>query len=390
MKRPRRLLVLTGEVSGDMHAAGVIRALRAQYPDLAVSGTGGDALRNEGVEVLYDVAEMAVVGGTEAAAKFFRLRRIFLDLLARTRAAPPDAVLLVDYPGFNLRFAQRVHAMGIRTVFYICPQVWAWRRSRIPSMTRCLDRLITIFPFEPVLFDPDALRVDFAGHPLTNETRRLLNAPAPELPWQDGVPRIALLPGSRPQEIQSLMPVLWPAAARIEAHYPGCSFILAAASEADAARLVQFIERFPGAAPQRWQVVSGMTRQVLHQADAAVVASGTATLEAAFLDCPTVIAYRTGRITYALGRRLMQVRHIGIVNILANREVCPELLQNDCRPDRIASALIPLAADTLQRRQMRDAMRKVVAGLGDGDAYENAATIVAEEIEQGVALKASQ
>ncbi len=390
MKRQRRLLVVTGEVSGDMHAAGVIRALRRQYPELEVVGTGGDALRGEGVDVRHDISEMAVVGGTEALAKFFRLRRVFFDLLALIREAPPDAVLLVDYPGFNLRFAKRVHATGIRTVFYICPQVWAWHRSRIPAMARCLDRLITIFPFEPALFEPGTLRADFAGHPLTDETRRLLNAPTPTLAWQDGKPRIALLPGSRPQEIQRLMPVLWQAAARIETHYPQCAFIVAAASKADAASLLQLIERFPGNGPRRWQVVHGLTRHVLHQADAAVVASGTATLEAAFMGCPTVIAYRTGYITGFLGRRLMQVPYLGIVNILADGEVCPELLQNDCRPERIASALIPLATDTPQRRQMRDAMHRVVANLGDGGAYENAAAMVGEEIEQGIARKARE
>ncbi len=379
----RRLLVVTGEVSGEMHAAGVIRELRRREPDLEISGTGGDAMRGEGVEVLHDVADMAVVGGTEAVAKFFRLRRIFFDLLARVRKDPPDAVLLVDYPGFNLRFAQRVHALGVRTVYYICPQVWAWRRSRIPLMTRCLDRLITIFPFEPELFDPEALRVDFAGHPLADETRRLLDEPAPDLPWQDGAPRIALLPGSRMQELRGLMPVLWPAAALMEAREPQSAFILAAASENDAETLRRFIEQWSGTGPRRWRVVSGMTRQVLHQADAAVIASGTATLEAAFMDCPTVIAYRTGRITYALGRRLVQVRHIGIVNILANREVCPELLQNDCRPERIADALLPLANATPQRRRMRDAMREVVEALGEGNAYASAAGMIVEEIEKG-------
>lgn len=383
MKRPRRLLVVTGEVSGDMHAAGVVRALRKLYPELVVSGTGGDALRREGVKIFHDISEMAVVGGTEALAKFFTLRRIFFDILTQVRATPPDAVLLVDYPGFNLRLAKRIHDLGIRTVFYICPQVWAWRRARIPSMARSLDRLITIFPFEPAWFDPQSLRADFAGHPLTDETRRLLNGPQPRLAWPAGKPRIALLPGSRLQEIRLLFPVLWSAAARLEARYPECVFIVAAASEADAARLLQWTKRRAGTGPRRCVIVHGMTRHVLRQADAAVVASGTATLEAAFMGCPTVIAYRTSALTYFLGSRLIQVPYLGIVNILAGREVCPELLQNECRPERIASALVPLAVDTPQRREMRKAMHDVVMALGDGRAYENAAAMVAEEIEQG-------
>ncbi len=378
-----RLLVLTGEVSGDMHAAGVIRALRARLPGLECFGSGGDSLRANGVEVLYDIAEMAVIGGTEVFAKYLRLRRIFFDLLERIRNDPPDAVLLVDYPGFNLRFAERAHAMGIRTIFYICPQVWAWRRARIPHMARCLDRLITIFPFEPQLFADTGLRTDFAGHPLADETRRLQHKPPPELPWQEGTPRFALLPGSRSQEIQRLMPVFTPAALEIESKYPECSFILAAASAADAAAIDRMLRNHPGALPRRWKIVTGQTRQVLCQADAAVIASGTATLEAAFMECPAVIAYRTGWITFALCRRLVQLPHIGIVNILAARQVCPELLQTACRPERIAAAVIPLAVDSPPRRRMLREMRAAVAGLDAGDAYDNAAAAVAEEIAAG-------
>ncbi len=377
----RRLLVLTGEVSGDMHAAGVVRALRDLQPDLECCDTGGDGLRAAGVKVWHDVSEMAVVGGTEAAVKFFSLRRIFLDLAARIRMQPPDAVLLVDYPGFNLRFAARAHALGIRTIYYICPQVWAWRRARIGHMTRCLDRLITIFPFEPALFADTSLRADFAGHPLVDETRRLLAEPPPELPWHDGSPRIALLPGSRPQEIQRLMPVLWSAAAQFEALHPGSVFMIAAVSESDGAALTAFLKRLPGPGPKNWSVVAGQTRHVLRQAAAAVVASGTATLEAACMDCPTVVTYRTGWLTYAIGRKLVQLQHVGIVNILAGREVCPELLQDDCRPERIVAALTPLAFATPQRDSMQQAMRAVVAGLGEGDAYQRAAAIVAAELE---------
>lgn len=378
-----RLLVVTGEVSGDMHAAGVVRALRQRYPDLECSGSGGDALRAEGVNVLFDVSEMAVVGGTEAIAKFLRLMRIFYALMAHLRANPPDAVMLVDYPGFNLRFARRAHAMGIRTVFYICPQVWAWRRGRIPRMARCLDRLITIFPFEPELFAPTTLRADFAGHPLVDETRGLLDAAPPELPWNNGSPKIALLPGSRPQEIKTLLPIMQQAAIRFEQRHPGSSFIVPAVNHTSAAELQATLTRCSAQGPRRWSVVAGLTRQVLRQADAAVVASGTATLEAAFMDCPTVVAYRTGRITFAIGRRLVHLPHIGIVNILAGREVCPELLQDDCRPDRIAAALEPLAIDSSQRLDMQRSMRAVVASLGDGGAYENAAAMVAEELEHG-------
>ncbi len=363
-----------------MHAAGVIHALRRQYPDLVCYGTGGDALRAAGAEILFDVETMAVVGGTEALAKFLRLRRIFYTLLDHVRAHPPDVLLLVDYPGFNLRFAQRAHALGIRTVFYICPQVWAWRRARIPKMAAWLDRLITIFPFEPALFEQTGLQTDFAGHPLVDEARRLRDQPAPDLPWGAGRPRIALLPGSRSQEIKRLLPVFRQAAVRFEAHAPSSCFILAAVNAAGADALDAALKKLPGKGPDNLHIVAGQTRHVLRQADAAVVASGTATLEAAFMDCPTIVAYQTGRITYALGRRLVKLRHIGIVNILADREVCPELLQDDCRPDRIAEALAPLAVETPERRRMQHAMRDVVANLGDGQAYEKAARIVAEEL----------
>ncbi len=381
-----RLLLVTGEVSGDLHAAGVIRELRRRRPDLRCAGTGGEALRAEGVEILHDAREMAVVGGAEAIWKYRHLLRVFTDLRNRLESEPPDVVLLVDYPGFNLRFAAAAHARGIRTVYFICPQVWAWRRGRIPRMARILDRLITIFPFEPALFEGTGLRADFAGHPFVDETRRLLANPPAALPWAGPSPRIALLPGSRPREIARLLPVFWRAAAQLDRRLPQPAFLFAAPHENAAAQIRAGLARL-GAGPRRWDVAIGRTREVLRQADAAAVASGTATLEAAFFGCPTVVTYRTDLLTEVLARLLVRVPYLGIVNLLAGREVCPELLQRNCRPDRLAEALAPLAVDSDARRAMREALAAVVAGLGGGGAYAKAAALVDEELDRAVAAR---
>ncbi|MBN1269916.1 MAG: lipid-A-disaccharide synthase [Kiritimatiellae bacterium] len=361
-----------------MHAGQVIAALKEKDPSLQVWGIGGERLRAAGVEILHDVREMAVMGLAEVLRKYGFFRKVFDEMVAAARERKPDAVLLVDYPGFNLRFAAEMHRLGIKVLYYVCPQVWAWHRSRIQKMAKIVDRLLVIFPFEVDVFAGTGLKVDFVGHPLVDEARIAKAAPATALPWT-GEPRVALLPGSRRQEVSHILPAMWSAAARIQAEIPAASFLVAAPSDEIAGLARQIIAAEPEG-PGGADVVVGETREVLRQARAAMVASGTATIEAALMGCPMIVVYKAAWLTYLFGRLLVKVPHIGMVNIVAGRELCPEFIQSEATPAALAAGLKPLLADGPEPQNMKAGLADVARALGEGSAGERAADIVLSEL----------
>jgi lipid-A-disaccharide synthase len=374
----KAVLVVAGEISGDMHAAKLVHAARKLDPSVAFFGIGGDRLRAEGVEILYDVKDMAVLGLWEVLKRYLFFRRVFRDMLRIARERKPDAALLIDYPGFNLRFAKQAHAMGIKVVYYVCPQVWAWHRSRIPAMAKTIDRLLAIFPFEPEVFKGSGLRVDYVGHPLVEQARAAIARPAEALAWP-GEDHVALLPGSRRQELERILPAMWQAAGEIEKSNARSGFLLAAASEEMEALARSIVGRTPGG-PSRWRIVRGSTYEILKQARAAIVTSGTATLETALMNCPMIVVYRAAWMTYQIGRRLVHVPHLGMVNLIAGRELCPEFIQDAATPKAMAEALIPLIGDTPARETMLDGLAEIRASLGEGGAAERAAMALIEEL----------
>lgn len=381
MTRPLRLLIVAGEVSGDLQAARLIRALKQRHPTVECFGIGGDALRAEGMEILTDARHMAVMGLTEVLKRLFFFRRVFFNLLDEARKRRPDAVLLVDYPGFNLRFAERAHRLGLKVIYYICPQVWAWNRRRIPHMARMVDRLISIFPFEPDVFKGTGLKVDYVGHPFYDEAKAGLALPPPELPWS-GSPQLALLPGSRRHEIQRLLPSLLETVRRLRPFHPQLGVLIAAPSR-EIGDWVQTIADRHGGLPPRTGIVCDRTSDVLRTATAALVASGTATLEAGLMGCPTVILYKMSWPTYWLGRRLVHIRHIGMLNIIADRRICPEFLQTEANPDNLLTAIRPLLEDSDSRCQMIAGLTSVREKLGPSGASERAAEVLLDELLSG-------
>ena len=374
----RAVLVLAGEVSGDQRAAEVIRAVRARRPEVTFWGIGGPDMRAAGVETLHDIREMAVMGLVEVLRRYFFFRRVFGEMLAAAEARKSDAVLLVDYPGFNLRFAAEMKRRGVKVIYYICPQVWAWHRSRIPKMAQIVDRLLAIFPFEPKVFAGTKLKVDFVGHPLVDVTQAARTAPPQALPWH-GAPRVALLPGSRRQEVERILPPLWQAAALIQKEKPDASFILAAPSEA-IANLIRHKLAELGGGPAHCELVIDRTREVLRQARAALVASGTATLETALMNCPMLVVYKTSLPTYLLGRQIIRVSHIGMVNLIAGRTICPEYIQHDATPEQLAAGLLPLLGETPERAAQLAGLAEVAAKLGAPGAATRAADILCAEL----------
>jgi len=373
------LMIIAGEISGDMRASELVRAIRERRPDTTFFGIGGELMRAEGVETFHDVKDMAVMGFVEVFKRFFFFRRVFNEMLAMAKERKPDAVILVDYPGFNLRFAAKVHEMGIKTIYYICPQVWAWNQDRIPKMAEIVNRLISIFPFEAEYFEGTGLKVDYVGHPLVDEILPYLSGDTPELPWQGGKPRVAILPGSRKNEIDRILPVMWKAAVEIEKQHPNAGFIIAAPSDQIADYINSKISSLPKG-PDRYEIVANNTRHILRQAMAAMVASGTATIETAMMQCPMVIVYVVSPLTYFFAKRLIKVKNIGMVNIVAGKRLCPELIQHQAKPADIAKAMENLVTDTPDRGYMIMKLKDVSEALGEGGAAGHAADIIVDEI----------
>lgn len=374
----KSVLIVAGEVSGDMHAAAVVRAAKAKRPGLSFFGIGGAEMRAAGVEILHDAEEMAVLGLFEVLQRYGFFRGVFNEMVSLLDSRRPDLVMLVDYPGFNLRLAREARRKGLRVFYYVCPQVWAWHRSRIPLMAEIVDRLAVIFPFEPAVFQGTRLKVDFVGHPLVDAAARARTEPLKPLPWA-GEPRVALLPGSRGTEIRRMLPVMLSAGAMIEKAHPGAGFLVASPTDGAAAVARDILERTEDA-PAHCDVVDGETRQVLRQARAAIVSSGTATIETALMGCPMAVVYKTSWPTYLIGKTLIRVPHLGMVNLVAGRPLCPEFLQHRATPEALARALEPLLSDTPGRAEMVRGLDEVRRALGDGGAAERAADVLLEEL----------
>ena len=372
------LLVVTGEVSGDMHAASVIHALRARRPDVACFGVGGDRLAETGMDLLVHVRDMAVFGPFAALTRLNHFRAVFNRVLRAVRERGAKTALLVDYGGFNLRLAKSLRGAGVKVLYYISPQVWASRPGRIKTMAARIDRLMVIFPFEPMVFEGSGLRVDYLGHPLVDAVQAHCAQPEVELPWPGDI-NVAMLPGSRHQEVDLILPLMLKAARILSALNPGCGFLIAAPDEPLAERIRGIVKELDSPFVHV-DLVSGQTREILRQARAAWVASGTATLEAALLGCPLAVVYRTSAWMYALARRMVTVDWIGMVNLIAGETVCEELIQDGATPQAMADVILPLLTDTIERGQMLEEYARVRERLGPGGAADRTAGIIAEEM----------
>lgn len=372
----KSILIVAGEVSGDLHAAKVVQAVKTRAPETAFWGLGGDDMRAEGVDLLQHTDQMSVMGIGEVLKHYRFLKGVFNQVLDEVDRRRPDAALLVDYPGFNLRLAAELKKRGVKVYYYICPKVWAWNKKRIPRMAKIIDRLMVVFPFEVEVFKDTNLQVDFVGNPLVAQIDGFLASAARPLPW-GSESRIALLPGSRRQEILRILPTLLSAARTLEGRFPDLSFMIASPNERIEALVNEQIDRCADK-PSRLSVICGHARELMRQADAAIVTSGTATLETALIGTPQIIVYKTSAATYWFARAVLTIRHIGLVNIVAKRTVCPELIQQDASPRAMADALAKLLTETPERSTMLSGYDEVRQLLGSRNAAENTAEILLE------------
>lgn len=370
------MLLVAGETSGDLHGATLARALAALAPEVTLAGMGGPRMAAAGVRLVQGIDGVSVVGATEVLSRLPALLAAFLALRRRLQDAPPRVLVLVDFPDFNLRLARRARVLGIPVVYYFAPQVWAWRRGRLRAMARDVSRVLAVFPFEVGLYREAGVPVEFVGHPILDALPALDRTTERASLAGGGEPLVGLLPGSRREEVRRLLPVLLAAAGEIRRRMPGVRYAVPVASPALHAEVLAATRK----AGLDVRLLPGGAHRVMAAADLVLVASGTATLEAACYGTPMVVVYRLSSTSYTLARLLVRgVSHISLPNIVAGREVVPELIQGRATAEGVARAALRLLEDGVARAEQRAALLEVRGRLGEAGAAGRAARAVLRE-----------
>jgi lipid-A-disaccharide synthase len=396
MSSSPKILVVAGEASGDDHAARLVAAIREACPQARFFGVGGEALAAQGVRILTPASELAVVGLMEVVGRLPAVWRALASLGRALKTERPDLAILVDFPDFNFWVARLARYWRVPVMYYISPQVWAWRTYRVKTIARLVDRMVVIFPFEADFYRQRGVAVEYVGHPFRETLPPLPDRQAflSEHGLDPERLTIALLPGSRGSEIERHLPNILAAAALVHRAIPQCQFILPLASTAPLPVVEGIVERLADSwqektvgaglkpaptGPRRMgpplKRIYGQAYQALGAAHLAVVASGTATVEAALAGTPAVVVYRVSPLTYAVGRRLIRVEHVGMANLLAGERLFPELIQDDFTPARLAQEVLSLIKDAPRLAELRRGLAVVIRRLGGPGASRRAARV---------------
>ncbi len=377
--RAKTIYFVAGESSGDNHGAALMRSLRRVAPDLRFIGRGGPQMQAvAGSEFRNWIDRAAVVGLWEVIKNYGFFRQQFREALREIDQARPDAVVLIDYPGFNLRLSRELARRKDhpRLLYYISPQVWAWNRGRIKHMAKWLDLMICIFPFEEELYNRSGLRTIFVGHPMHERLEAQRSGAARDRNL------VALFPGSRRREVKKILPIMLKAYVLLRRRFPALRFEIAAASRELAEEIRQHVGG--GDAPVI-RVSEGRAAAAMQEAWVGIVASGSATLEAAWFRLPFVLVYKVSWLTYMAGRMVIKVDYLGMPNVLAGRAVVPEFIQHEASPAAIADEAGHLLEDEAARQEMISAFDDIVHSLGEGGASDRAAAVIAQELESNSA-----
>jgi lipid-A-disaccharide synthase len=369
-----RLLLSCGEASGDLYAGALTRELLALDPALSIAGLGGPQFAAAGGRLVDDYREISVTGLTEWIPKLPRLLAARRRLVAAARSERPDALVLIDFSGFNFRLAPSIKRLGVPVVYYISPQIWASRAGRLATIRAIADRVLVIFPFEAAIYEDGGVPVEFVGHPLIDlakpsATREQFLAGRGLTP---SAPTVAILPGSRPNEVSRILPDLAAAARLIRRDIPAAQFVVARAPRLDD----DLFDPIRDDAGARFTLVEGDTDTVLASADVALTASGTATVQAALHDTPMVVVYRMAPLSYLLARRLVRLDTIGMVNLIAGEKIVPELVQGAFTSDAVAREAISMLTDRDRAARIRAGLATVRSRLGGSGASRRAAEAI--------------
>jgi lipid-A-disaccharide synthase len=374
-------MISCGEPSGDMYAGALLRELHAIDPGIAASGLAGPQFAAAGGTLLEDYRGVAVTGLTEAIRKIPRSYGVLRRLVAWARSNRPDALVVIDFPDFNFRLARRIKALGIPVVYYIAPQIWAWRPKRIDAIRAFADRVLVIFPFEEEIYRKGGVPVEFVGHPLVDLAR-------PSMPRAAflgsqrlslSAPTVAILPGSRPNEVARMLPDLMMAATKIRLNLPSAQFIVARAPNLDDS----LFESLSAGGMTLVRVLQGDTDAILAAANVVLTASGTATVQTAIHNTPMVIVYRMSPLSYRIVRRMVTVDKIGMVNLIAGEKIVPELVQEEFTPARVAGEAIAILTDKHRVLRIREGLARVREKLGGPGASRRAAEAILKVVAAG-------
>ncbi len=379
MSQKKSVMIVAGEASGDIYGANLVLAMKELASDITFSGIGGPEMERVGVNILYKASDMAVVGITEIMPKIGYILQALSRLKFILKNTHPDLLIIIDYPGFNLNLAKKARSLGIPVLYYIPPQVWAWRKRRIRKISKRTDRIAVILPFEKDFYREYISNVEYVGHPLLDIS--LPERGNEEIKENLGIdykrgPIIGLLPGSRTEEIARHLPVMIDAAEIISRHYPDLYCILPLASTLTESFVLPYLKD----AAVDIAIGKSDTKELLKISDLALIASGTATLEAAVMETPMVITYRTSPLTYILARLLVKVSHIGLVNLVAGKAIVPELIQGEATANSLAEEGLAILKNHKLRANMKKELQLVKKRLGHGGASRRTAAIAGEMI----------
>jgi lipid-A-disaccharide synthase len=372
----KKVMIMAGEASGDLHGANLVREIRRQDPSIAFYGVGSRNMKNAGVHLLADASQISVVGATEVITHLRPLCRVFNNLKRFLATDRPDLLILIDFPDFNIMLGKKAKKLGIPVLYYISPQVWAWRKGRVKTIAALVKAIIVVFPFEVALYKNAGADVRFVGHPLTDVVKSPYSQEEAKAQFglAAGKRTIAILPGSRMKEITHLLPDMLRAADILNQRFQDIQFVLPVAPTLSES----FIKSFSRNSPVPVTLVDGRVYDVLRASDAALVTSGTATLETGLMAVPMVIAYRVSGLSYLIGRMIVDVDHIGLVNIVAGKRIVTELVQQAATPQNMADAMAVLLADQERYDKMKAELTGIRAQLGEAGANTRVAAVVLE------------
>lgn len=378
----KKLFILAGEASGDLHAAGAVAELRRRVPGLDIFGIGGGHLKALNVRMLYEADQISFMGFVEVAKHYFFLRKVFNDIKAAILREKPDAALLIDYPGMNLILAEFLHQQGIPVIYYIAPQVWAWKEGRVEKIRKFVTRLLVVFDFEVEFFKRHNVKAEFVGHPIIEELSEAKIAPKSEFLKAKGLsdkqPIIGLLPGSRKQELERIFPEMLRAAEVLEKKH-GAKFLLGRAPNLTDDFYQHFLQ------DTSIRPIDAKAYEVMAHSDLLLVTSGTATLESLCFGAPMIVLYKTGSLNYLIGRRLVKIKNIALANIVskglyAETKTVPELLQDEMMAERIASEADRILSDKALSGKIRHELVAAKEKLGQIHPSEEVARIILETV----------
>ena len=366
----KTIFIIAGEESGDIHGAKLVQQIRKLNPTTRFIGHGGDKMKIAGVKVIEHISALSVVGFTEAIRRLPYIRKVMKDTIRLIKKNNPIRIILIDYPGFNLNLAKKIQKFKIPITYFILPQVWAWKENRALKIKNFTDQALSIIPFEKAWFKERGIGIDFVGHPFVDIKKPVIN--------KDGFfskhslalnkPLLTLLPGSRQQEIDRHWPIFLNVINKLHGIFPNLQFILGKAPNIIISDIPKFVK-----------IEENNVRLAMAYGNTGLIASGTATLEAAVLGLPAVVCYKTSDITYWVGKQLAKVEYLSLINLIAKRNIVPEFIQHKMTPEILVKAIIPLLSNTPERKKMIDGYKQITKELGIPGVYSRAAKLIVEK-----------